>query len=155
MTKNFDTDLTTRRAQRIADRDFVIGGLPFRLRASADVSPDALEEWRVIWDQMLEPDAPPIADPDFLHGFYDFMENVLEPGQFEHFEPLTKPGGTGDPITIPDAVDLVIWATGIVAARPIGASSASSNGSTAPTTAQDASSSTEASSSPVPAGSTD
>lgn len=153
--KDFDTDPTTRRAQRLADRDFTIGGLPFRLRPSKDIPQDALERWRVVWTQMLDPDQPAVLDPDFLAAFYDFMGHVLEEGQFEHFETVCKPGGADDPITIEDAVDLVMWAAGVVASRPIGASSASSNGSTAPTTEPDASSSTEPSTSPVPAGSTD
>lgn len=153
--KDFDTDPTTRRAQRIADRDFTIGGLPFRLRPSKDIPNDALDRWRVVWSQMVDPAQPPVLDPDFLAAFYDFFGHVLEEGQFEHLEAICKPGGAGDPITIEDAVDLVMWAAGVVAGRPIGASSDSSSGSTTRTTGPDGSSSTEPSTSPVPAGSTD
>lgn len=153
--KDFDTDPTTRRARRLVDRDFTIGGLPFRLRASKDIAPDALDRWRLVWGQMTDDAAPPVLDPDFLAAFYDFMENVLEQGQFEHFRAICDPGGADDPITMGDAVDLVMWATGVVASRPIGASSASSSGSTTRTTEPDGSSSTAPSTSPDPAGLTD
>lgn len=153
--KDFDTDPTVRRAQRIADRDFRIGGLPFRLRASRDVTADALDRWREVWRRMTDPaDEAGVSDPEFLAAFYDFMEHVLEPGQYEPFREICEPGGTDDPITMEDAVDLVMWAAGAVSSRPIGALSASSNGSTAPTTEPATSSSTEPSSSPAPAGST-
>lgn len=153
--KDFDTDPTSRRAARIADRDFKIGGLPFRLRPSRDVPIDALDRWREIWRRMIDPrDEAGVSDPDFLAAFYDLMGNVLEPGQFEPFREICEPGGTADPITMEDAVDLVMWATGVVGGRPIGASSGSSTGSTTPTTAPAESSSTETSSSPAPAGST-
>lgn len=152
--KNFDTDPNTTRGRRLADRDFTICGLPFRLRPSRDVPSDAIEEWRAVWSQMLDPDQPPVMDADFLAAFYAFMGNVLEPGQFDAFREVCQPGGADEPIAMEDAVDLINWATGVVALRPIGASSASSNGSTAPTTEPDPSSSTEPSSSPVPAGST-
>jgi hypothetical protein len=152
--KDFDNDPNERRAARIADRDFKIGGLPFRLRASRDVPIDALDRWREIWRRMIDPrDEAGVSDPDFLAAFYDLMANVLEPDQFEPFREICEPGGTADPITMEDAVDLVMWATGVVGGRPIGASSASSTGSTTPTTAPGGSSSTETSSSPAPAGS--
>lgn len=152
--KDFDTDLTTRRAARIADRDFTIGGLPFRLRPRKEVDNEALERWRVVWDSMIDPDGAGVSDPDFLEAFYDFMAHVLEAGQFEPFKEICEPGGADDPITMEDAVDLVMWAAGVVSGRPIGALSASSDGSTAPTTEPGESSSTGSSSSPAPAGST-
>jgi hypothetical protein len=151
--KDFDTDPTTSRGARLADREFTLGGLPFKLRPAKDVPSDAIDRWRVVWAQMTDPDAPPVMDPDFTAAWLDFMANAIEPEQVETFREHCKPGAAPDPITIPDAVEVIVWAVGVVAARPMGASSASSNGSTAPTTVQAASSSTEASSSPAPAGS--
>ncbi len=152
--KDFDTDLTTSRGSRLADREFMLGGLPFTLRPGKDVPSDAVERWRAIWAQMTDPDAPPVMDPDFTAAWLDFMANAIEPEQVETFREHCKPGEAADPITIPDAVEVVVWAVGVVAARPMGASSASSNGSTAPMTEPGPSSSTATSSSPAPAGST-
>lgn len=151
--KDFDTDPTTSRGARLIDREFTLGGLPFKLRPGKDVPSDAVDRWREVWAQMTDPDAPPVMDPDFTAAFLDFMGNAILPEQAETFREHCHPGQASDPITIPDAVEVIVWAVGVVAARPMGASSASSNGSTAPTTEPDGSSSTEASSSPEPAGS--
>lgn len=151
--KDFDTDPTTTRGARLADRDFMLGGLPFRLRPAKDVPHDAIDRWRAVWAQMTDEAAPPVMDPDFTAAFRDFMASAIEPEQVETFLEHVKPGMADDAITIPDAVEVVVWAAGVVAARPMGASSASSNGSTAPTTEPAGSSSTELSSSPAPAGS--
>lgn len=152
--RDFDTDTATSRARRLADRDFTIGGLPFRLRASKDVPSAAVEAYREMWSRLIDPDAPTVQDPEYVAAWAELMRNVLEPGQAEHLIALGQPG-TVDAITIPDAIEVAEWAVGVVAGRPMGASSASSNGSTAPIPAPDGSPSTDPSLSPVPAGSND
>lgn len=154
--RDFDTDPSTGgRARRLADRDFTIAGLPFRLRRAKDVPSDAIERYRAMWAQLIDPDQPSVTDPEYVEGFHDLMSNVLEPGQAEHLIALGEPGGAENPITIPDAIELAEWAVGVVASRPIGALSASSNGSTTPMTEPAGSPSTDLSPSQAPVASTD
>lgn len=148
--RDFDTDTSTQRGRRLADRDFKIAGLPFRLRASRDVSAEAVERYRVMWAQLIDPDSPSVTDPEYVEAFYDLMGGILEEGQLDHLRAAGEPGGVDDPFTIPEAIELAEWAIGVVASRPIGASSSSSPGSTAPTTAPAGSPSTAPSSSPAP-----
>lgn len=150
--RDFDTDTATSRARRLADRDFTIGGLPFRLRDSKDVPADAVDRYRAMWARLIDPNSPSVQDPEYVEGWADLMRNVLVDGQAEHLIALGEPG-TVDAITIPDAIEVAEWAVGVVAGRPMGASSASSRGSTAPTPAPAGSPSTAPSLSPEPAGS--
>ena len=104
---------------------------------------EGFEGLQLVADVRGDPDAPPVMDPDFTAAWLDFMSNAVEPEQVETFLEHCRPGQAVDPITIPDAVEVIVWAVGVVAARPMGASSASSNGSTAPTTEPGPSSSME------------
>jgi hypothetical protein len=150
--RNFDQE--GQRAARLAlDRDFIIAGEHFRLRSGVDITSKAIDEWRLMFRQLLDDDAPPVPDDEFLATFYGTMGALLMPDDVDRFKAACAPRDD-DPITVEDAFELVFWAVGIATGRPTAASTPSSVGPTQPTTAPSSSPSTPDSSSPAAAAST-
>jgi hypothetical protein len=146
MPKDFDRD--GQRAARLAlDRDFIIGGEHFKLRSGVDITSKAIDAWRAMFRQLLDDEAPPVPDDEFLATFYGTMEALLMPDDVERFKAACAPRDV-DPITVEDAFELVFWAVGVVTGRPTAASTPSADGPTQPTTAPSSSPSTPDSSSP-------
>lgn len=150
MPKDFDRDPTSQRAARLAlDREFTVAGAHFKLRSGVDlVKAPQIDRWRVMFAQLVDPDAPPVDDDDFLATFYATMEVMLEPEDVERFKETCGPG-TADPITVEDAFELVFWSVGQVTGRPTRVSSPSAPGLTTPTTEPGPDASTSPSSTPV------
>lgn len=124
--KDFDTDQTTRRAQRInpENRTFKVRGREFVLIAGhSPEAPDAdaLDEWNTIEDGMDNAVFAPIADRTMLR--------FLEPGQEARWREARDPKAE-DPITGQDLVEITVWAIEQVLGRPLVRSVDSSNGST-------------------------
>jgi hypothetical protein len=161
--RNFDTDPDSKRGARLAqDFAFTIGGESLELRHGVAIGSTALDRWSDVLDRFLadedekaKPEWRKVEDDEFLETFRDTMFSILVPGSQAAFERVLA--NETDPLMIPDAVELLIWAVQVVTGgRPTEASSPSSDGSTAPTPEPDAASSTDASSSPAtPTGSPD
>jgi hypothetical protein len=124
--KNFDTDSTTRRAQRIApdNLQFTIAGETFYIHSG--FSPDSpqsnvLDEWRAVTGDTSDADFGRIAD--------DVVLQFLTPGQEDKWKSVRDPSRP-DPITGSDLVDIIIWLIEAVLSRPLASSSSSSTGST-------------------------
>lgn len=128
--KDFDTDLTTRRAQRINPENllFKIGGREFRVVSGyAPDSPggSALDEWNTITVDTPNDEFAAIADRTILQ--------FLKPGQGAEWA-AARDVEAENPITGSDLVDIVKWLVEAVVNRPLALSSASSDGSTLPET---------------------
>lgn len=161
--RNFDTDPESKRGSRLAqDFSFTIGGESLELRHGVAIGSTALDRWSEVLDRFLasdeekaKPEWRKVEDDEFLETFRDTMFAILVPGSQAAFERVLA--NETDPLMIPDAVELLIWAVQVVTGgRPTEASSPSSGGSTAPTPEPAAASSTGGSSSPAtPEGSPD
>jgi hypothetical protein len=128
--KDFDTDPTTRRAQRINPENllFKIGGREFHVVSGyAPDSPggSALDEWNTITIDTPNVEFAAIADRTILQ--------FLKPGQGEAWKTARDPDAE-NPITGADLVDIVHWLVEAVVNRPLVSSSESSAGSTPPAT---------------------
>jgi hypothetical protein len=155
--KNFDTGGGRRGARLAQHFRFVLGGQEFTLRRGLKVGSDALDAWWPMLARMSAdedaPDVVPVGDPEFLETWRATMLALLVPGQDAVLEQVLE--NEVEPVMLPDLVEVMIWAVRTVTGnRPTDASSASSNGSTAPSTEPVATSSPVASSSPEAAPST-
>ncbi len=158
--KNFDTDASGKRGSRLsAQFQFVLGGVELELRRGLKVGSDALDQWWPMLARMgvdedtAGPDHKPVGDDEFLEVWRETMHSLLVPGQETALERILA--NEVEPVMLPDLVEVMIWAVRTVTgSRPTDASSASSNGSTAPSTVPAATSSPDVSSSPEPAPST-
>lgn len=153
--RNFDTDAQGKRGARLAQHfRFVLGGAELELRRGLKVGSEALDAWWPMLARMSQdddaPDAKPVGDDEFLDTWRDTMHALLIPGQEMVLQRVLE--NELEPVMLPDLVEVMIWAVRTVTgSRPTDASSASSNGSTAPSTEPAGTSSPDASSSPVPA----
>lgn len=152
--KDFDTDATGLRGSRLSqDFKFRLGGETFELRHGLKVGSEVLNEWDPLLARMRTPleergeGYEPVDDEEFLEVWTRAMHGLLQPGQAATLERVL--GDEVEPVMLPDLVEVILWAVRTVTGgRPTEASSASSTGSTTPSTEPDDSSSKDASSSP-------
>jgi len=173
--KNFDTDPETNRGYRLGQEFvFVFAGETFELRHGLAIGSNALDAWwpvlrrmnaseedQAAWPEMFDSEGRPgtggvwtkVDDEEFLRVFRESMHNILRPGQEDKLDRILDPA-LDEPLMIRDCVEVILWAVPVVAgARPTEASSASSNGSTAPNPEPAATSSTDDFTSPEDAAS--
>lgn len=156
--QNFDTD-GNRAARLTQEFKFALGGEDFELRHGLKIGSTILDGWHPVLERMMTDEAgrgdgyEPVSDEEFVAIWRATMIGLLLPGQEAAVDRVLA--NETEPVTIPDLVDVILWAVRTVAGgRPTEALSASSNGSTTPNTEPGDSSSREESSSPADAPST-
>lgn len=156
--QNFDTD-GQRGARLSSEFRFTLGGEDFELRHGLKIGSSVLDGWHPVLDRMMTPEEErgegyvPVSDDEFVEIWRHAMVGLLLPGQAGAVDRVLA--NESEPVSIPDLVDVILWAVRTVSGgRPTEASSASSNGSTAPSTEPGDSSSKDESSSPAAAPST-
>lgn len=156
--QNFDTE--GRRGERLSSEfKFKLGTEDFELRHGLKIGSTILDGWHPVLERMMTPEEErgdgyePVSDDEFVAIWRATMIGLLLPGQEGAVDRVL--GNETEPVSIPDLVDVILWAVRTVAGgRPTEASSASSNGSTAPSTEPEDTSSKDESSSPAAAPST-
>ena len=128
--RDFDNDLTTRRAQRINPENltFKLNGRTFHVVSGFALEApgaSALDEWQTITADTPNAEFARIADETVLR--------FLKPGQEAEWK-ACRDINAENPVTGADLVDLVHWLVEAVINRPLVSSSASSDGSTPPAT---------------------
>lgn len=154
---NFDTDPDGKRGYRLGQTfTFIVGGEELELRRGLAIGSTVLDRWQSVLDRFLaapedrteEKGWHKVEDDEFVETFRETMLSILVPGSRGAFERVLA--NEAEPLMIPDAVELLLWAVPVVTGgRPTGAPSPSSDGSTAPTPEPAVASSTGGSSSPV------